>query len=245
MSSRYDIAISLLQGEPDAHLVLADFLEEQDDPWLAARARQFEEKAAERLGIALGVLPQLSAIRQGCNFIEHFLESRPDIYGYPASVKASIQVVRDWTTTVSAEGKAVPMRGQMESISDRAFYQPPLYQARSLVGQAYDCLFEAVMTCRRAVSVKDFASAEESYRRHCGIRAELHRLVGHLHQESSVVMALPLLELCFEEGRENLLLLREIAVSPCSREITWQTGRLVREFEKLSAANSRNLAWQK
>ena len=146
---------------------------------------------------------------------------------------------------VVAAGRAVPMREPMDSMSDRDFYQPPLSAARSLLGKAYNCLFEAVMKCRRAVSVKVFANADEAYRQHCGIRAELHQLVGHLHQESSVVMALPFLDRRITDGRDGLRLLREVAVAPCSREIAWQTGRLVREFEKLSAVNLRTMTWQK
>lgn len=245
MSTGYDIAISLLQNEPDAHLVLADLLEEQDDPWLAARARLLEDKAAERLGIAMGVLPQLSAIRQGCNFIEHFLESQPDVYEYPAIVRTSMKLLRDWTAMVAAANGPVSMKAAVGTVSDRHFYKPPLDGDRSLVGKAYDSLLESFAKCRRAVGVTHLASAEESYRQHCGIRAELHRLVGFLHQESSIVMALPLLEWHNTDGWENLQLLREVAVAPCSHQIAWQTGRLVREFEKLSIASSRNFPWPK
>lgn len=248
MTILYDIAISLLQEEPDAHLVLADCLEEQDDPWLGARARRMEARAADRVGIAMGVLPQFSAIRQGCNFIEHFLETQPEVYEYRSSVRETIKAIRDWTATVAAEGVPAGLmfpKVRLAAESDRHFYQPPLYGARSLAGRAYSCLLESFQTCLNSQKLKHLTTPQEMYRHHCGIRAELQQLVGHLHQESSIVMALPLLESRIEDGRENLMLLREIALAPCVKQTKWQVGRLIREFEKLSTASSRSLAWPK
>lgn len=91
---RLQFALEILNGEPDAHRIVADLLEEQGEPGLASWARGRKNNGRKRLEFAISLLPPEAAIRLGCDFADHALDRlRPGIRFIPqlANAVASIR----------------------------------------------------------------------------------------------------------------------------------------------------------
>lgn len=69
----YQIALSVLNGEKDAHKILADMFEEQGDHANAAFARSDKKKPRKRFELVIGIVPICVSVHLACDFVEHAL----------------------------------------------------------------------------------------------------------------------------------------------------------------------------
>jgi hypothetical protein len=108
-SDRYQLALCVLDNEPEAHLILADLLEEEGEPGSAAFARRAGDDLADRLAAALCVLPMHAMIRLGCNFVEHLLDRRPGLLYEVATrdwLRDGLRALRQWAAQRQFAGQA-------------------------------------------------------------------------------------------------------------------------------------------
>jgi len=89
---RLHFALDVLNGEPDAHRIVADLLEEQGEAGLADWARGRKNNGRKRLEFAISLLPADAAVRLGCDFVEHVLD------GLRRSFRAVPQIVNAVTS---------------------------------------------------------------------------------------------------------------------------------------------------
>jgi hypothetical protein len=96
---RLHFALDVLNGEPDAHRIVADLLEEQGEAGLADWARGRKNNGRKRLEFAISLLPVDAAVRLGCDFVEHALDrqrrsfrSVPQIIHAVAAIREAFQV---------------------------------------------------------------------------------------------------------------------------------------------------------
>ena len=66
--------VAILDGEPDAHRILADFLEELGEPKQAEWARG-KKSRQKRLEFVVALLPASTAMAVGCDFLKHVDDS--------------------------------------------------------------------------------------------------------------------------------------------------------------------------
>ena len=73
---RFTLALGVLDGEKDAHRILADMLEDQGDRGLAQWARARKGRRGKRLDFVLAVLPYKTSLRLGCDFLDHAIKTK-------------------------------------------------------------------------------------------------------------------------------------------------------------------------
>jgi hypothetical protein len=128
---RLHFALGILDGEPDAHRVVADLLEEQGEPGLADWARGRKNNGRKRLEFAIGLLPPDAAVRLGCDFAEHVLNG----------VRRTIRVVPQILNAVASIRESFRARPEATAISDSA-----LSWAEFLVSQELLDLYDENIT---------------------------------------------------------------------------------------------------
>ena len=102
-TDRYILTTAMLDGEPDAQIILADLLEEQGDLGLAQWARARKRHVVPRLELAIGLLPFRTALSAACDFAEHAMEG---LY-WAEFGKNSFPLLRHWVLGSASDAQLV------------------------------------------------------------------------------------------------------------------------------------------
>lgn len=73
--NHYELAICVLRNEPDAHLILADLLDEAGDAANAVFARSPKKNLRKRFDLTVGLLPVPVVLWISCEFASHVLST--------------------------------------------------------------------------------------------------------------------------------------------------------------------------
>lgn len=111
--NRLVFALNVLEGEEDAHLILADMLEEAGEHALAEFARAQKGSRHKRLDFVLAILPHRVTLGIVCQFLVHSLliinEHEPLDHMEPSSrgsmipLVTAINSIRDWARDGSSD----------------------------------------------------------------------------------------------------------------------------------------------
>jgi hypothetical protein len=134
--------LAVLNGEEDAHKVLADMLEESGERGLAQWARKSKGGLRKRLDFVLAVVPYTTAVLFACDYVEHLHvarnQRRRDIVGL---VRAALQ----------NEHVSTPWLKESRGIADRSGWWQS--DARNLRGVyfGHDCLTNLIDAGQQAL----------------------------------------------------------------------------------------------
>jgi hypothetical protein len=76
--TRLTLATDILEGEKDAHRILADMLDESGERALAEWCRAKKSGMRKRLEIVIGVMPHRMAVRLAAEFLRHAIRQTPE-----------------------------------------------------------------------------------------------------------------------------------------------------------------------
>lgn len=167
--TRLSLATGILDGEKDAHRILADMLDESGERGLADWCRAKKSGMRKRLEIVLGVVPHRIAVRLAAEFLRHAIRQTPEQFQRLGLPIEALEFVCVWSgAPESSTRDSVPNLDEAVNIlkyddSNRTFaedYQfyvefPGLTRA---IREAKLALCEAVETSRKA----DSPEAEET-----------------------------------------------------------------------------------
>ena len=94
---RCTFALSVLQGEADAHKILADILEEQGERGLAQWARKRSSGRGRKVDFVLAVIPYRTCLMLAAEFFAHPLGTVKHIDAFQAA-KAGAELVGKWAS---------------------------------------------------------------------------------------------------------------------------------------------------
>ncbi len=125
-------ALSLLDGDREAHRILADMLEEEGDPGLANWARSRKGKRHKRLDFVLALLPHRISLRIACDFLVQSLTmvkqqestgfgmTHQDDSFFP-SLLSAVKGIADWTQGTIADETLDEYRHTVASVRADAY----------------------------------------------------------------------------------------------------------------------------
>lgn len=91
------LALSILEGEREAHRILADLLEEEGDAGLASWARSRKgTNFRKRFEISLGVLPARLNVSLAADFVSHTLAWLARMYPDQDTWSGDVQMIASW-----------------------------------------------------------------------------------------------------------------------------------------------------
>jgi hypothetical protein len=117
----YTLALSVLDGEPDAHRLLADLLDEQGERGLAQWARKSKGAKLRRLEFVLILLPWRTSLSLGCDFVAHAFGSHNRLNQI---ISPTLTAVRAWAADADVEFDAATAKTEIRAISANSFRFP-------------------------------------------------------------------------------------------------------------------------
>lgn len=172
--TRLTLATGILDGEKDAHRILADMLDESGERALAEWCRAKKSGMRKRLEIVIGVVPHRMAVRAAAEFLRHAIRQSPEQFqrlGLPAE---GLEFVCVWSgAPASSTRVSIPNLDEALYIlrydgSNRTFAEDYQFHYRfpAFVGairQATLSLYEAVQASRRADSPEAAEAGKTSH----------------------------------------------------------------------------------
>jgi hypothetical protein len=233
--NRHALALSALDGDSMAPLILADLLEEEGEVRLASLLRQRSQETEDAVGVALCVLPLGDSVRVACNLLIDHLGRQGDAQKdqYPTHpverarrhrdrarlLEALIQHlehIRRWTVSPDRHPPLLEHIVALEWVASNGSARTPDYPFDRDVGlsrasrDAVGSFVSAVRTLRMLDEAARFQSTPSSEAVDCW--CALASMAQHLREASE----------CVGPGEQGANRLND--------EANWQRGRLRREL---------------
>lgn len=185
-------ALAVLDGEPGAHKIVADLLEEEGRIGHAQWARSKKSKSRQRLEFAVSLLPADVALRLACDFVEHVLEqcvASEAVLQNRAVFQRAVDDIRAWIRVSGADETESTASEYLEGFASRELdfeisrgFAPWDVQSRvlSVLERIQRALVIAVRDLEAARGLQDAGDDRRArHRSGCAVDA-VRKLIRHL-----------------------------------------------------------------